>query len=178
LRHREAVIYASIYGDFFWLLDRADQDIVLTGTPDEFEGDLGSYGLVKAEILAAQGDMARARAYADTAERTFTAQLKNADDSQLRVLRALARSYLGRKADALVDMEQAVRLGGQQSLWYIHDVAARASVRLGETDRALNHVDLALKKKNVLTGHYYRFNPAYAALRGNPRFEKLVAEKP
>jgi serine/threonine-protein kinase len=177
LRHRDAVIYVAIYGDFFWLLDKADQDIVLTGTLDEFEGDKGSYGLVKAEIYAAQGDLARARAYADTGERTFTAQLRNGEDSQTRVLRALTRAYLGRKAEAIEDVEQAIRVGQQRTLWYIHDVAARTYLRVGEADKAIEQIDLALKEKNLVNQYYYRVNPAYASLKGNPRFETLTASK-
>jgi serine/threonine-protein kinase len=177
LRHRDAVIYVAIYGDFFWLLDRADQDVVLTGTLDEFEGDQGSYGLVKAEILAARGEMARARAYADTGERTFAAQLKITDDAPTGVLRALTLSYLDRKADAAAQVEHALRIAAPRNRWYAHDVAARTYLRIGQTDKALEQIDLALKEKNLISGYYFQFNPAYATLKGNPRFEKLVAGK-
>ncbi|HWA16557.1 MAG TPA: protein kinase, partial [Gemmatimonadales bacterium] len=48
-RRRDAAIFLATYGDFYWLLDQTDQDEVLSGTLKEFEGDVGSYGLVKAE---------------------------------------------------------------------------------------------------------------------------------
>ncbi len=178
-RRRDVAIYLAIYGDFYWLLDTADQEVVLTGTMDEFEGDIGSYGLVKAEISAARGDMAKARSYADSGRRGFEDQLKNRpEDGQGNALLSLTYTYLDRRADALAAIKRA--LVAPQSLanvWYTHDLAARVYVRIGETEKAIDEIEAALKGIGPVSPGYYRLHPAFASLKGHPRFETLVAEK-
>jgi adenylate cyclase len=170
-------IYLAIYGDFFWLLDKSDQDVVLSGTMDEFEGDTGSYGLVKAEISAARGDLARARAYADTGVRGFEGQLRNKpDDRSGNALLALTLTYLDRKADATAAIERALKApGGLTDIWYEQDVAARTYLRLGEPEKALDLIETALQGQGPVSRGYYRFNPVFAPLKGHSRFEKLIA---
>jgi tetratricopeptide (TPR) repeat protein len=177
--HRGVAIYLSIYGDFYWLLDQADQELVLTGTLDEFEGDVGSYGLVKAEISAARGDMARARAYADTGRRGFEEQLKHApDNGQGNALLGLTLTYLDRKAEALAAIERGLKAHRSASnQWYEQDLAARVYMRLGDSGRALDQIERTLKSNGPVSRAYYRLHPVFAPLKGNPRFETLTAAK-
>lgn len=49
-----------------------------------------------------------------------------------------------------------------------------ALMRLGESDEAISQLDQLLKIPSVLSRNGLRLNPIFTALRGNPRFQKLI----
>jgi hypothetical protein len=54
-------------------------------------------------------------------------------------------------------------------------VLARTYVALGEHDRALDALEPLLKVPYFLSPGWLRVDPSWDPLRGNPRFERLVA---
>jgi hypothetical protein len=48
---------------------------------------------------------------------------------------------------------------------------------LGENDKAIDTIELLLRVPYVLTPAWLRIDPTFDPLRGNPRFEKVVAGK-
>ena len=59
--------YIANYWDLYWLLDDAQQRLLLRLRPSAFDDDRGNWGEVMAETYALRGDLASRRAYADSA---------------------------------------------------------------------------------------------------------------
>ncbi|HSF03029.1 MAG TPA: tetratricopeptide repeat protein, partial [Solirubrobacterales bacterium] len=88
------VAYMATYWDLGWILDDAQQQLLLGLGPDAFGSDRGTWGLVLAQAYALRGDQAGARVYADSARLAFEEQVRDVpDDAQRHVLLGLALAY-------------------------------------------------------------------------------------
>jgi TolB-like protein/tRNA A-37 threonylcarbamoyl transferase component Bud32/predicted Zn-dependent protease len=175
------VAFLATYNDLYWVLNDAEQQLALRLPASAFFDDPTAWGSVKMQILWMRGDQARARAYADSARVAFEAQLANTpEDPQLHVLHGLTLAYLGRKAEAVAEGERGTALmslskdavGGA----YSQHQLARIYVLVGEPDKALDQLEQLLKVPYYLAPGWLRIDPAFASLKGNPRFEKLIAQ--
>ncbi|HWA15545.1 MAG TPA: protein kinase [Gemmatimonadales bacterium] len=171
--------YMATYHDLYWVLSPAAQDTVLRMTVADFDGDVGTWALVKAEIYAARHDP-RSVTYADSAARGFGAQLKLAPtDGQTNVLLALALSLTPRHAEALTLADRAIALGPLRddlvTYSYIWEVAARVYGRVGQPEKAMDILEQLADGPGYPTRAWLRIDPYFAPLKGNPRFEKLIA---
>jgi hypothetical protein len=54
---------------------------------------------------------------------------------------------------------------------------ARIYTMLGRVDAAVDQLQVVLSKPGPLSAGWLRADPLWAPLRGNPRFERLVAGK-
>ena len=174
-----AVFFGNYY-DLYWVLDEGRQKVLLAAPPSAFDGDRGLWALVRAQTYDLRGEKALARAYADTAQLEFADQLKGTpDDGQLDALRGLALAYLGRKADAIAEGRRGVALipvsRDAQSGPYIQHQLARIYILLGEPEQALDQLEPLLRIPYHLSPGWLRIDPTFAPLKGNPRFEKLIA---
>ena len=108
------------------------------------------------------------------------AELRDApNDGQLHVFRGLALAYAGRKDEAI---QEGVR--GTQ-LWpisrdasqgpYIEHQLARIYALTGESDKAIDILESLLRIPYYLSPGWLRVDPEFAMLKGNPRFEPLIA---
>src|SRR4026207_1325654 len=126
-----------------------------------------------------RGDEAKARAYADSARVAFEAQLKVApDDPQLHVLYGLALAYMGKKAEAIAEGEKSLALmpiskDASNGAYDQHQLV-RIYILVGEPEKALDQLEPLLKMPYTLSPGWLRIDPAFAPLKGNPRFEKLI----
>jgi tetratricopeptide (TPR) repeat protein len=174
------VVYLSNYWDLYWLLSGEQQALLLRLTPRAFDDDRASWALVFAETYALRHDGARVRAYADTARAAFEEQLKQAPtDAQRTVFHGLALAYLGRYDEAIRDGERAASLvpltsDGYNGPYYAHQLA-RIYLLAGKPEKALDLLEALLKVPYFLSPGWLKVDPAFATLRGNPRFERLVA---
>ena len=86
---------------------------------------------------------------------------------------------LGRKEDAIREALRAVELMpvAKDSYWGPVNVADLALVYAwtGERDRALEQLEIVATIPNGPTYGDLLFNPCWDSLRGDPRFDKLVA---
>jgi serine/threonine-protein kinase len=171
--------YLGTYYDLGWVLDSAQERVLLTLRPDAFDGSRGTWGIVYAEQYALRGDMARARIYADSARIGFDVDLKGApQDPQRHVFRGLALAYLGRKAEAIQEAERAAALipisKDANTGAYIQHQVVRVYLAAGEKEKALDVLEPLLKIPYYLSPAWLRIDPNFTPLRGNPRFERLV----
>jgi tetratricopeptide (TPR) repeat protein len=169
----------ATYWDLVWALDNAQQRLLVGLDPDVF-GDRGTWGLVRAQAYALRGDQARAQIYADSARIAWEEQLLDApDDDQLHVLLGLTLAYLGRKDEAVREGERGVELlpiaKDAYSGPYDQHQLARIYMLVGEPEKALDQLEPLLEIPYFLSPGWLRIDPNFDSLRGNPRFQRLVA---
>jgi tetratricopeptide (TPR) repeat protein len=173
------VAFVAYWCDLVWPLDEAQQSLLLRLGPSAFDNDRAAWGLVRAQAYALRGDQVRARAYADSARRTFEEQIRATPrDAQRHVLFGVALAYLGRKADAIREGEHGVALGpisedAFTGAYFQHQLA-RIYLLVGEPEKALDQLERLLKIPYYLSPGWLKIDPNFNPLRRNPRFERLV----
>jgi tetratricopeptide (TPR) repeat protein len=174
------VAYLGAYGDLCWFLDEAQQQFLLQLPPKWFDNNRASWGMVMAQTYGLRGDWAKARAYADSAARVFEASIRSVPDDPLaHALLGVTLAYAGRKAEAVREGERGVALAPisrDQFLGaYNQHQLVRIYLLVGEPEKALDQLERLLKIPYNVSPGWLRIDPNFAPLRGNPRFERLVA---
>jgi eukaryotic-like serine/threonine-protein kinase len=173
------VAYFGNYWDLYWVLDDAQQQLLLRLSPAAFD-DRGTWGVVLAETYHLRGDSLKMRAYADSGRMAFEKTLASSPlDPQRHALRGLVLAYLGRRSDAIREGERAVELlpiskDGYTGP-YIQDLLVRIYIATGEKQKALDALEPLLKTPYQLSPGWLKIDPTFAPLRGEPRFQKMVA---
>ena len=177
-----ATLIASLatYWDLYWPLDDAQQQQLLSLPPSAFDNDRAAWALVRAETEHLRGHPAEARVYADTARLAYEEQLRAApQDPQRHAYRGVALAYLGRKAEAIQEGEGAVALMpvSRDALIgaYLQHQLVRIYLLVGEPEKALDQLEPLLRMPYHLSPGWLKIDPTFAPLRGNPRFERLIA---
>jgi serine/threonine-protein kinase len=176
----ELLAYMATYQDLGWVLDDAGQQRLLALGPELFDNDRANWAIIRAQVYGWRGNSALARAWGDSAAREFALQLRaSPDDAQRRVFLGLAQAYAGRRAEAVAEGQRAVTLlPVEQDLlngMYIQHQLARIYLLLGENEKALDLLEPLLTRPYYLSPGWLRIDPTFAPLKGNPRFEKLIA---
>ena len=176
------VAWMAQYWDLYWVLDERQQELLLRIPLSAFDNDRGAWGLVRAQTYYLRGDPAGARVYADSARLGFEEQLKQApEDSQRHLLLGLSLAYLGRKADAVREGERGLALlpvsRDAYSGAYDQHQLVRIYLLVGEPEKALDQLEPLLKIPYYLSPGWLMIDPTFQSLRGNPRFERLLAGK-
>jgi serine/threonine-protein kinase len=173
------VAYISNIYDLYWVLDRDQLELAKRLRPSAFDGDVGVWGLLLAEISAMEGDRRRAAVYADSAVTAFEQQLQaSPEDPQRNVLLGLAQAYAGRK-DAAIRLGlrgvslSPVSVDAQVGPYYLHQLA-RIYILTGEPDKAIDQLEALLRMPYWLSPAWLRIDPNFDPLRNNPRFKRLV----
>lgn len=174
------VAFLATYQDLMWVLDDAQQALLLRLGPSAFDNDRGAWGIVLSQTYALRGDPGRARLYADSARLAFEEQLRaTPGDAQRHVLLGLALAYLRRTADAMREGERGVALVpiAQDAFLgpYLQHQLVRIYVLVNEPEKALDQLEPLLRIPYYLSPGWLKIDPNFDPLRGNARFEKLVA---
>ena len=176
------MVVASLakYSDLYWVLDDEQQRRLLDLRPDAFDADTAGWALSLAQTYAVRGDAQRARAYADSARAQLETLVRASPrDPQHHALLGLALAYLGRHDEARRRGEAAVALAPISRDLGIGPYAQHQLVRIhllaGDREAALARLEPLLSVPYLLTPAWLRIDPAFAPLRGHPRFERLVA---
>jgi serine/threonine-protein kinase len=170
------------YWDLYWVLDDGQQQQLLALPPSAFDDDRGNWAIVRAQIYHLRGNQALVRAYADSARLANEEQLRAApNDAQRHAFRGLSLAYLGRKAEAIAEGQRGVALvpisrDAYQGSYMQHQLV-RIYLLAGEPEKALDQLEPLLKTPYILSPGWLRIDPTFAPLKGNPRFERLVAGK-
>jgi serine/threonine protein kinase len=165
--------------DLIWVLDPAQQQLLLRLRPSAFDDDRAAWGLVLAQTYALYGNGAKARIYADSAQLAYRQQLQvSPEDPQRHTYFGLALAYLGQKAEAIREGERGVALMpvSRDALLgpYLQHQLARIYLLVGEPEKSLDQLEPLLKIPYYLSPAWLRIDPTFAPLRGKPRFQRLV----
>jgi TolB-like protein/Flp pilus assembly protein TadD len=172
--------FFGVYADLYWVLDDPLQQLLVRLRPSAFGDDRANWGIVLAQTYYLRGDRAKARIYADSARMAFEENIKaTPDDPQQHALLGVALAYLGRKADAIREGQRGAALQPISkdafSGPYMQHQLVRIYILVGEPEKALDQLEPLLKIPYNLSPGLLRIDPNFAPLKGNPRFEKLLA---
>jgi eukaryotic-like serine/threonine-protein kinase len=175
------VAYLAMGNDLGWVLDSSEEHLLLSLGPAPFGNDLGGRALALVQQYAFRGDMRQARAYADTARAAFEAALKTSpNDAQQHAVLGLALAYLEHKEEAVREGERAVALRpvSKDPYFgpYLQHQLVRIYILVGEPEKALDALEPLLRVPYWLSPGWLRVDPNFAPLRGNPRFQRLIAQ--
>ena len=166
--------------DLVPLLSREQQEILLHVTPEAFVGDTGGWALARAMVYRALGQDASARSAFESARSVFERRLAVRPDDHLFLAElGFALAGLGRGDEAArqgmraVEVRPISRDAVDGPLVLVN--LARIYTLLGRADPAIDQLQLVLSKPGPLSPGWLRADPFWAPLRGNPRFERLVA---
>lgn len=173
---------------FFWLhqeIMERDYDAALaTVDSADIGGDLAIWNyftkpLMIAENYDLRGDAATASAYYDSARIVLESVLEK-DPERHEVHIGLAHAYagLGRKADALFEVDKALELDpvmdDAYDKPYVIPEVAYIYIKIGEYDLALDQIEYLLSTPNGLTPAQFRLEPYWDSLRDDHRFKALL----
>ena len=173
----------AYYQEMMWVLDPPLLRKIVTAKPIDFYKDAGMGSLKIGRTLLLLGDTAHGQVWGDSALR-YVAPAANQfpDDAQLTEIRGRANALAGHRAEAIADAERSLALRETSldatSGPYYRFQVARILLQAGEKERALDMFEKLLTVPATdVTPSTLRLDPNYAPLRGNPRFERLVAKK-
>ena len=160
-----------------WVLEDADQRLVLRLTPTAFDNERSWWAQSLAILLWQRGDTAAARAYADSALAPTRADIAKAGGpSQADGLHAVMLAFLGRAQEARAAAARGLQDSTAGSRDYNRLNAARVEVALGNRDAALDHLEkLATSPSNAPSS--FLLDPLFASLKGLPRFEQFLKSR-
>jgi len=141
--------------------------------------------LIRAEIYEAEGDHRSASARYDSArihyERIIRSNPQSAYICFYHVASGLAYAGLGRKAEAIREGKEAVRmmpisqdaLVGAELARYLAEIY----VKCGEYEAAIDQIEMLLSIPSFISSGLLRVDPIWDPIRSNARFRRLVEGK-
>ncbi|MEW5900083.1 MAG: protein kinase [Acidobacteriota bacterium] len=134
-----------------------------------------------ATLQFSQGDKARARQGFEIARRLLEAELETTpEDGRYHSSLGIVWAGLGQRDKAIREGNRGVELLplSQDALYGISHVIDMAHIYtlLGETEKAVAELEPLLSRPGWMSMPWIRMDPRWDPLRGNPRFEALLAK--
>jgi Flp pilus assembly protein TadD len=176
----DLVAYFAGYNELAWVLDEPQQQLLFRLTPAAFDNDRAWWSQALSIAAMQRGETARERAYADSSLAPSAAQsAANPADPQLRVLFGVMLAYAGKTADAVREADSVQKMIAGKPLdannLYYRLQLARIYLATGATDKALSLLEELFHEHYFITPGRLQLDPTFTPLRGNPRYEKLIA---
>ena len=133
-----------------------------------------------AQVYGLMGRGALARVYYDSARSYLQGRVaQRPEDARLHTALGIVFAGLGRKQEAIQEGERGVALlpvekEAYQGYYRVLDLA-RVYTMVGEYDAAIDRLEQLLSIPGHLTTAWLRVDPTWAPLRGEPRFQRLLA---
>jgi len=170
--------------DLGWVLEEEDARRVLDAGPDAFGGHAVTMAVVRAQMYWWRGDAARARVWADSAVAGLREELRESPhNAESHLFLALMLAHGGQGTAAIAEAERGLAIANErpdkrQSIAnaYHHYVAARVAAVAGDRERALAWLRESLARRYYATPAWVRLDPSWKPLRGDARFEQLLAD--
>ena len=148
--------------------------------PADFDDDSAAYGEWRGQFESLHGRRDWARAAWDSARVVLEAKVKAAPKvGRLHSALGLAYAGLGRKVEAVAEGRRALELTPRSADALDHTVAvadlSRIYVRVGDLDAAMDQLEYLDTIPSYFALNGYRVFPDWAPLRGNARFQRLLA---
>jgi tetratricopeptide (TPR) repeat protein len=134
-----------------------------------------------AEIYNLMGEDQVAQSYFDSARVLLEEKIRESpEDPQFRTALGIAYAGLGRSEDAIREGKLGVELlsvskEAIQGYRLVSDLA-KIYTMVGEHDAAIDELDYLLSIPGELSAPLLRLDPDWAPLRGQPRFQELLAK--
>jgi TolB-like protein/Flp pilus assembly protein TadD len=177
----ELVAYFAGYNELAWLLEDQEYQLLFRLSPAAFDNDQAWWGQSLAIAASQRGDLVRQRAYADSSLAiSATQSAANPTDPQLHALYGVVLALAGRTAEGIREAERGVELAAPQpndaNSLYSRFQLVRVYVIAGMKEKAIDGLESLSRVKYFVTPGRLRLDPTFASLKGNPRFEKLLAQ--
>jgi serine/threonine-protein kinase len=156
--------------DMHWVLDSAQQQLVLDLPPAAFDNSRSAWALVRAKLHWYHGDSGLVRTWADTAARELAREIRAApEDPRPRILRAVALGFRGDSAEAIREGEAGLAFikdfeSGIESAFLLRQMAL-AYLLAGDRERARGALERLLAMKQQYSAEWLRVDPAFAGVR-------------
>ncbi len=176
------VAAVAVSGDMVWILEKDQRQLLERLTPSAFDDDRAVWALTLMQAYALDGNAEATRAHAEEARKALEEQIATRLSEPLRhVSLGLALAHLGRKEEAVREGQRASDLvsgAGTIMEAYVRHLRARIYLLAGEPEKALDQLQPLSANQFVVSPGRLKIDPDFDSLRGNPRFQKLVALKP
>ena len=151
-------------------------------TAADFADPVGWYSL-KADMYRIQGRAKLEQAYLDSARTILESQVQaHPEEANFHSQLGLVYAHLGRKAEAVREGQTAVKLLPVSREAYrganLQAALAMIYATVGMRSQAIDQLEYLLSIPSEISPCLLRNDPRWAALRGDERFEKLVARSP
>ena len=167
------------FEELTFVLDPATRALVGRLTPSAFDGDRSWWGQSLATHYWSQGQKDLARAYADSSLAPGLEQVQAApNDPSLLVLYGVALAHAGKSDSAVATGRRAIamyRTDASASLAYDKLQLVRIYIVTGRVSEALDALEEMWKRPTQVTHAWTRIDPLFESLRGNARFDRMVA---
>jgi tetratricopeptide (TPR) repeat protein len=173
-----AIASFAVVPNFLLIADSTLQPRIEALTLADFADTAGLYQL-KSDMYRARGRTSQDRAYLDSARTILESQVKaHPDEANFHARLGLVYANQGRKADALREGENAVKLLPVSREAYrganIQATLAMIYAIAGMRSEAVDQLKYLLSVPSELSVGLLRHDPRWAPLRGDKRFEELL----
>ncbi len=157
-----------------WALDSADRTLLSKLPLSAFEGDSARWASRLADLSWLRGDTARARDLARVVIRAIPRE--DTTDSYREFIRLVASAYVGDRAVVMLEAPHWMASTPGETAGGTDSMLAQIYVVLGDRRRALDHLAAALTEPGGVSRAWLRIDPTWKSLRGDSRFDRLLAD--
>jgi tetratricopeptide (TPR) repeat protein len=176
-----AIASFAVIPNFLLVGDSMLQPKVEQLTVADYIDSVGFYGL-KADMYRIQGRATLERAYLDSARVILESRVKaHPDEANFHAQLGLVYAHLGEKTEAVREGQTATKLLPIDREAYrganLQAVLAMIYATVGMPSQAIDLLEHLLSIPSEINTGLLRHDPRWAVLRGNPRFEKMIAAR-